>query len=171
MNYIRTILRVIDSINQRAGSSASWLCIALVLVGVYDVILRYAFNAPTIWAHETAVMLGGTIVALGWAYTHRHRGHVRVDVIYTHLSPRGKALTDVLCASFLLLPLLIILIYTAADFMWVAWIRGEVLIESYWYPPSGPIRTITFLGLCLFALQGIAQLIRDLYTLLGSKQL
>ena len=168
---MRKIVNVIEAISEWTGKTTRWACVALVIVLVYEVTARYAFNAPTIWAHETAVMLGGTIVALGWAYTHRHRGHVRVDVIYTHLSPRGKALTDVLCASFLLLPLLIILIYTAADFMWVAWIRGEVLIESYWYPPSGPIRTITFLGLCLFALQGIAQLIRDLYTLLGSKQL
>jgi len=116
-------------------------------------------------------MLGGTIVALGWAYTHRHHGHVRVDVFYMHLSPRGKALTDVLCAFFLLFPLLLILIWTAADFMWVAWARSEVLIESYWYPPSGPIRTGMFLGLCLFALQGMAQFIRDLYLLLRNKPL
>jgi len=116
-------------------------------------------------------MLGGTIVALGWAYTHRHHGHVRVDVFYARMSPKGKAITDVLCAFFLLFPLLAILIYTAADFMWIAWLKSEVLIESYWYPPAGPIRTGMFLGLCLFALQGIAQFIRDLYLLIRNKSL
>ena len=99
------IVRFIDSISELIGKTVRWACVALVLVLVYEVIARYVFNAPTIWAHETAVMLGGTVVALGWAYTHRHHGHVRVDVIYTHLSPRGKAFTDVLCAFFLLFPL------------------------------------------------------------------
>ncbi len=168
---MRIIVRAIDSISEWTGKTIRWACVALVLVLVYEVTARYVFNAPTIWAHETSCMLGGTIVALGWAYTHRHHGHVRVDVLYMHLSPRGKAIVDVLCASFLLFPLLAILIYMAADFMWVAWLRGEVLIESYWYPPSGPIRTVTLLGLCLFAFQGVAQFIRDLYLLIRNKAL
>ncbi len=168
---MRAIVRVIDSISEYTGKVICWACVALIVVLVYEVTARYVFNAPTIWAHETSCMLGGTIVALGWAYTHRHHGHVRVDVFYMHLSPRGKAITDVLCAFFLLFPLLAILAYTAAEFMWVAWSKGEVLIESYWYPPSGPIRTVTFLGLCLFAFQGVTQFIRDLYLLIRNKAL
>ena len=168
---MRTIVRVIDSINEWTGKTIRWACVVLVLVLCYEVTVRYVFNAPTIWAHQTSCMLGGTIVALGWAYTHLHHGHVRVDVFYAHLSPRGKAIVDVLCASFLLFPLLAILIYTAAEFMMVAWLRGEVLIESYWYPPSGPIRTVMLLGLCLFALQGVAQFIRDLSLLVRNKPL
>jgi TRAP-type mannitol/chloroaromatic compound transport system permease small subunit len=168
---MKKTVRVIESVSEWTGKTMRWACVALVLVLVYEVIARYVFNAPTIWAHETSCMLGGVVVALGWAYTHRHHGHVRVDVIYAHLSPRGKALTDVLCAFFLLFPLLLILIWTAAEFMWVAWIKHEVLIESYWYPPSGPIRTATFLGLSLFALQGIAQFIRDLHSLIRNKSL
>jgi TRAP-type mannitol/chloroaromatic compound transport system permease small subunit len=168
---MRIIVRATDSISEWTGKIVRWACVALVLALCYEVIARYVFNAPTIWAHETSCMLGGTIVALGWAYTHRHHGHVRVDVLYTHLSPRGKAIIDVFCALFLLFPLLAILIYTAADFMWVAWLKGEVLIESYWYPPSGPIRTVMLLGLSLFALQGAAQFIRDFYLLIRNKPL
>jgi len=116
-------------------------------------------------------MLGGTIVALGWSYTHRHHGHVRVDVFYARLSPKGKAITDIICALLLFFPLLVILAYTAASWMWDSWSMNEVLIESYWYPPAGPIRTIMFLGLSLFALQGVAQFIRDLYLLRRNKPL
>jgi len=168
---MKKIVRVIDSVSEWTGKTVRWACVALVLVLCYEVTARYVFTAPTIWAHETSCMLGGTIVALGWAYTHRHHGHVRVDVFYARMSPKGKAITDVLCAFFLLFPLLAILIYTAADFMWIAWLKSEVLIESYWYPPAGPIRTGMFLGLCLFALQGIAQFIRDLYLLIRNKSL
>lgn len=168
---MRTIARVIDSISEQTGNAVRWASVALVLVLVYEVTARYVFTAPTIWAHQTSCMLGSTFAALGWAYVHRHHGHVRIDVFYMHLSLRGKAIIDVLCAFFLFFPLLFILIYTAADFMWVAWIESEVLIESYWYPPSGPIRTVTLLALSLFALQGVSQFIRDLYFVIRNKPL
>lgn len=168
---MRTIVKIIESISEGTGMAVRWACVALVLVLVYEVAARYAFNAPTIWAHQTSCMLGSTFAAVGWAYVHRHGGHVRIDIFYARLSPRGKAMIDVLCAFFLLFPLLLVLIYTATEFMWTAWVEGEVLIESYWYPPSGPIRTITVLALCLFLLQGVAQFIRDLHFVIRNKPL
>jgi len=168
---MRTIVSIIDGISEWTGKTIRWACVALIIVLCYEVTARYVFNAPTIWAHETSCMLGGTIVALGWSYTHRHHGHVRVDVFYARLSPKGKAITDIICALLLFFPLLVILAYTAASWMWDSWSMNEVLIESYWYPPAGPIRTIMFLGLSLFALQGVAQFIRDLYLLRRNKPL
>jgi TRAP-type mannitol/chloroaromatic compound transport system permease small subunit len=116
-------------------------------------------------------MLGGTIVALGLAYTHLHHGHVRIDLLYRRLSPRGKVLLDVLCAFFLLFPVTIIFAYAAGDAMWGSWVRGERLMMSFWFPPSGPIRTVVFVGFCLFLLQGVAQFSRDLYMLIRNKPL
>jgi len=168
---MRTIVRVIDSISEGTGNAVRWAGVALVLVLVYEVMMRYAFTAPTIWAHQTSCMLGSTFAAVGWAYVHRHNGHVRIDIFYARLSARGKAIVDVLCAFFLFFPLLLVLIYTATEFMWTAWVESEVLIESYWYPPSGPIRTITVLALCLFLLQGVAQFIRDLHFAIRNKPL
>ena len=168
---MKTIVKTIDSISEWTGNAIRWACVALVLVLVYEVTARYVFTAPTRWAHQTSCMRGSTFAAVGWAYVHRHHGHVRIDVFYARLSTRGKALIDVLCAFFLFFPLLIVLIYTATDFMWTAWIKGEVLIESYWYPPSGPIRTITVLALCLFLLQGVSQFIRDLHFVIRNKPL
>ena len=168
---MRTILKVIDSINQRMGSSASWLCLALVLVGTYDAIMRYAFNAPTLWAYETSVMLGGTIYVLGWAYDHLHRSHVRVDIFYARFSPRGKAIMDVIAAAILFFPLMAILVKTSISWMLRAWSMDEVMKYTYWYPPAIPYRTVFAVGICLFALQGLAQFIRDLYFAIRNKAL
>ena len=168
---MRTILGIIDSISHWTGSSARWLCLALVLVGAYDVILRYAFNAPTIWAYETSVMLGGGIYALGWAYSHLHKSHVRVDVFYARVSPRGRALIDIVGALVLFFPLMVILIKTSFAWTWTAWANNEVMIETYWYPPAAPFRTVITIGICFFALQGLAQFIRDLYFIVRRKTL
>jgi len=168
---MRIILRIIDSLSQWTGSSARWFCLALVLVGAYDVTLRYAFNAPTVWAYETMIMLGGATYALGWTYSHLHKSHVRVDVFYVRLSPRGKALIDIIGALIFFFPLMAILIKTSISWTWTAWVRQEVMIESYWYPPAAPFRTAIALGICLFTLQGLAQFIRDSYFIVRGKAL
>jgi TRAP-type mannitol/chloroaromatic compound transport system permease small subunit len=148
-----------------------WACLALVLVLCYEVTARYVFGAPTSWAGDTSSMIGGTIAAMGWSYTHRHGGHVRVDVFYNHLSPRGQAILDITLSLLFFFPLILALAYISWNMMWLAWEMGEVLVRSNWFPPTGPIRTVVVLGLCLFALQGVAQFIRDLYRLMGDKKL
>ena len=168
---MRNIVRVIDNISEYTGMVVRWACLALVLVLCFEVSARYVFNAPTMWSFETASMLGGTIAVMGWSYTHKHGGHVRVDVFYTHLSPRGKAILDIALALLFFFPLLFSLTYVAWDRMWFAWEMGEVMARSNWYPITGPIRTVVVLGLSLFALQGVAQFLRDLYRLTRNKQL
>ena len=166
---MKSIVRLINSISEYTGKIACWACVILFLAMVYEVGARYIFDAPTIWAYETAMMLGATIAVLAWPYTHRHHGHVRVDVIYTHLPPRGKAIIDVVCFLLLFCPLLFVLIYAAGARMWLAWLRGEVMAEGYWYPPAGPVRTVIVLGLSLFTLQGVAHFLRDLHFLIRNK--
>ncbi len=168
---LRTIVRVIDNISEYTGLVVRWACLALVLVLCYEVTSRYVFNAPTIWASLVGTMLGGTIATMGWCYTHKHGGHVRVDVFYTHLSPRGQAFLDVVLSIIFLFPLLFFLTYAAAGEMMYSWEMGEKLPLTYWYPPAGPIRTVVVLGLSLFILQSIAQFIRDLYRLTRNEQL
>jgi TRAP-type mannitol/chloroaromatic compound transport system permease small subunit len=168
---MRTVVRVIDNISEYTGLAVRWTCLVLVLVLCYEVTARYFFDAPTSWASDTASMMGGTIAAMGWAYTHRHGGHVRVDVCYSHLSHRGQAILDISLSLLFFFPLLFALAYISWDRMWFAWEMGEVMARSNWYPITGPIRTAVVLGLCLFALQGVAQFIRDLYRLARNKEL
>lgn len=166
---MKTILKVIDSISEWSGRTVRWLALALVLVMTYEVIMRYVFNQPTVWGFETSVMLGATIYALAFSYVHRHRSHIRVDIFYSHLSPRKKAIIDVVGTLLLCFPLMIILVNTSVDNAWSAWIGKERLVLTFWYPPSGPLRTVVALGIILLALQIVAQFIRDLYMLVRNK--
>jgi len=166
---MRAIIRVIDSISEWMGKIVRWLCVVLVLVMAYEVTMRYVFDAPTMWAYETSIMIGGSIFALGWAYVHRHKGHIRVDVFYERLSPKGKAIIDVIFASLFLFPLLIVLIDASVSYAWRAWLINEKSVETYWYPPAAPFRTVVAIGFCLFLLQCIAQFVRDLYLLAKNK--
>ena len=166
---MKTLLKTIDTISEWSGEIGRWVAVALILILSYEVIARHVFNAPTIWAADLASMLGGTIAYLGWCYTHQKHGHVRVDVFYVRLSRRSKALVDVLGSLVFFLPLFLVLARAAYVRLMFSWSMHERLSMSYWYPPATPIRTLFFIGLCLFALQGVAQLLRDFYVLVRNK--
>lgn len=166
---MRKILRAIDSVSEWTGNTMCWLWAALVLIMTYEVIMRYAFTKPTEWAYETSIMIGAATYALAWAYVHAHHAHVRVDVIYGRLSPRGKAIVDVIGSLLFFFPLIIVLTDHAFAWAWHAWVINEKSVETYWYPPVAPLRTVVLLGLILFGLQAVAQFIRDLYFLIRNR--
>jgi len=166
---MKTILRTIDSISNATGKTARWLAPAIVALIALEVIMRYIFNAPTMWNYETVMMAGGCMIALSWTYVHRHQCHIRIDVIYSHLSPRARAGIDVAGTLLLFFPL--IFLFTGVSILWAldSWATGEVSIDTYWYPPLAPFRTVAAIGFILLSFQGIVQFIRDFYLLIGRK--
>ncbi len=164
---MRRILKAIDFSSEHIGSWARWLTLGLVLVGSLDTFMRYVVNNPTVWAYETSSMLGGSIYALGWAYAHLHKSHIRVDIFFSRLSERGQAIADSIFAVILFFPLMSVLVYKAMFWAIRAWVRGEVMMESYWYPPAGPYRTILAVGIIMLLLQGIAKFVRDIHLATG----
>lgn len=166
---MRKILKIIDATNEFTGRSVRWLAIFLMLVICTEVFMRYALNKPTIQGPVIATMTGAALYTLSWGYVHLHRRHIRVDVFYTRFSMRGKAIIDVVCALVFLLPLIGLLTYAGWEWVWYAWSTGERSGQTYWYPITGPIRTVVFIGLVLFAFQGLAQFFRDIYLLVRNR--
>ena len=58
---MRKVLTTIDAISDFTGRSVKWLAYAIILIMVYDVSMRYIFNAPTMWAYETVIMVGAAM--------------------------------------------------------------------------------------------------------------
>ncbi len=166
---MKAALHTIDLTSEWTAKAVSWLTVVLVLVLVFDIVERYLFGGATIWAYETATMLGATIYVMGWAYVTRMREHIRVDIIYMHLSPRAQLIIDVIGTVLLLFPLLYVLIDTSIYYMLRAWRIDEVLAETFWYPPAGPFRTVVVVALFLLAFQTVAHLFRDFYKLFRNK--
>ena len=78
----RKLVSGINILSEGTGQFVKFLVMALVMVLFIEVTARYVFDSPTVWALETSKMLLGTIGTLGWGYTHKLGGHVRVDVVY-----------------------------------------------------------------------------------------
>jgi len=161
---------VIDTISEWSGRLARVFTVGLIGVMVTEVTMRYVFNHPTMWAYETSIMLGCAIYAMGYCYVQRYNAHVRVDVFYTKLSPRGKAVVDVIGGVIVFLPLIAALVVASWEWMFKAWKIKEKMFESYWFPPAYPLRTAVAIGFAMLALQGLITLFRDFYRLIRNKQ-
>ena len=154
--------RIIDRISLWTGKGSSYLMVALVGAICYDITLRYIFAKPTFWAFELTYMIYGVYSMLGVAYCHYYKAHVRMDLIYARLSPRGKAMMDVICYIFLFFPLLLVLTYKSGEHGFWALTSGERSSVSVWRPYLSPFKLIITFGFAIFLLQGIVDFIRTL---------
>lgn len=161
------IVRFVERLTGGVGLVAAAVVAPLILAMVYEVFARYLFNAPTIWAYELAYMAMGTNFLLGAAFTLRDRGHIRIDVLYSHLRPRTQAAIDILGYLLLFLPLAWWLSWGLWNYAYNALLSGETSGESAWNPLIWPFRMVFFLGFLLLALQATAELIKAVYRLGG----
>lgn len=171
MRIVRRIYECVGLISEWSGRAVSILVPALILSIVYEVLSRYAFNAPTIWSYTVSYMMGTIIIALGMCYVYYHNANVRVDVIYSRLSAKARLLIDTGITVLFFFPLIFMLTKVWAEDAWHAYVVNEVPIQGIWYPPLWPLKLGITLGFALLFLQGVATFLKDLAALLkGGRQ-
>jgi TRAP-type mannitol/chloroaromatic compound transport system permease small subunit len=168
---MKKTVQAIEAISEWTGKISMWFCLLLVLMLSWETLMRYGFGRPTIYTYELSTMMGVTIAVGGLAFAHKYHGHVRVDVFWKNLSPKGQAITDVVCALLFFFPFVSAIVYISGKWALRSFIEHEILTQTYLYPPGWPIRTVMMLGFLLFIPQGVAKMIRDLYLILKGEQL
>jgi TRAP-type mannitol/chloroaromatic compound transport system permease small subunit/heme exporter protein D len=149
----------IEWINVRAGQYVAWWSLMAVFVYYYEVIARFAFNSPTNWVHESMFLMFGMQYMLSGAYAYREDQHVRVDVVYSKFSPRGKAIADIITSVFFFIfigTLLVTGYRFAADS-----IAFNEHSFTEWGIQYWPVKLTMPIGAALLLLQGVAKLIKD----------
>lgn len=157
--------RWIDTMNGWIGEYVAYWAILAVFLYYYEVLARYVFNSPTNWVHESMFLMFGMQYALCGAYGYRDDSHVRVDILYTRLSPRGRAACDVLTSVFFFI-FTVTLLVTGWRFAMDSVGVGETSFTE-WGIQYWPVKLMLPLGALLIVLQGIARLVRDVGVLLG----
>ena len=161
MKWLRPSVRGIDSFTDTVGKVIRWLVLVIMSITVYDVIMRYFFNAPTIWAYELSGLLLGPFWLLAGGYVILHDGHVRLDVLFRRFSPRAQSIIDLVTHPLLFFYCIVVMI-KGWDYFWFSFMRHEHTV-TVWGPPIWPFKLIILIGVGLFLLQGVAKYIRDLY--------
>lgn len=71
----------LDRLVIKVGNVVMWLYILAVLISFYEVIMRYFFDSPTVWVHETTIAIVGMSMAYGGIYCYSTDSHIRVTLV------------------------------------------------------------------------------------------
>lgn len=165
MRIMGKIARGIDIVNDKLGNWLCWIVPLLMAITMYEVIVRYGFNNPTIWSLEISQDFMAIVVVVGAGYTLLYNGHVSMDVVTMRLKPKPKAILEMVFA----LPC--IFFYIGILLYWLLPVTSKsVQMQEKWgssvlASPIYPIYVLLCAGLILLLLQAVAQYIRNVQTL------
>jgi TRAP-type mannitol/chloroaromatic compound transport system permease small subunit len=169
MDMLASFRRAIGGVTEAVGGAAALLVVPLVLATTYEVLARYLFGRPTLWAFEFGYMMMGVHFLLGGALTLKHGAHVRIDLIYAQLSPKRCAAIDLTFFLLLLVPALWLIVDRYGAFALRAFETGERSGQSAWNPPIWPFRFAIVAGFALLLLQVVAECIKCVEALFGRR--
>ena len=158
---MRKIFLIIDSINNRFGNVIAYLNIAVVGIVCYEIVARYIFNLPTLWASEGMVMLSGFMYVLAGGYAQLYKRHVRIDLVYSRLGEKGQAVCDALAFIFFCF-FMYALIWHGSLFAWES-VQLKETSGTPWDPIVYPVKCAVPVGAALVWLQMTADVIRKVY--------
>ena len=159
---LRTI-RIIDTFTEWSGKTIAWMIIPMVVGVTWEVIARYGFNAPTLWAFDMTYMLYGSLFMLGAAYALLRGAHIRTDFFWEKFSDRTKGVIDAVAYVCFFFPALLVL-------LWVGWGEfshsfglRETSEQTAWRPPIYPFKGVVPLAALLLLIQGVSEFLKSLY--------
>ncbi len=161
--WMSKTITFIDQFSLWIGRIVCWLTLPLFGSMSYEVIARYAFVAPTMWAYDISRMLAGALFMLGAGYTLSKGVHIRADFIYRNWSDKTQGSVDLFLYVFFYFPGLVVFLWMATDFAYLSWFRGERGMDTAWMPMMGPIKTCLPVGVLLLLIQGFSELLKSYY--------
>ncbi len=166
---MKSFLALIETFNAKVGQLTAFIILPTVFCIFYEIIARYVFSKPTMWASELMIYFCAILYVLGAAWTMQVGRHVKIDMVYGRLSARGQRILDLFTFPFFTLYLVMML-----------WVGFQFAAESIairetsgtpWDPPIYPIKSIFVIGCVMLLLQGSAKFIRDIYFVKNGKDL
>ena len=161
-------VRFISSVNEWAGKAVSLLIFPIIVVVIYEVVMRYFLVKSQLWVPETSVFLFGALFVLGGGYALVHESHVKLDIIYNRFSKKTKAILDIATSIFFFL-FCGVLIWKGGLTAWESLITMERSASAF-APILFPIKFTIPVGAALLVLQGISKLICDVATAFGGNK-
>lgn len=161
------VFNVIEKVSDWSGKLFSFTAFIMMAILGYEIIARYVFNAPSIWAPEWVPLLCGIYCIMGGAYTMVSRGHVNVDIIHAKVSQRSRAILDLVTFPIGLV-FFVALLYVSARFAWAA---AEVFEDSGTtaQTPVWIAKSMLPIGTFLMGIQWISNIILDCRKVFFSK--
>ena len=162
---IKYYIKFIDYISLKTGRATMYLVFVMMFILILSFVTRNIINIPLIWIIEMAQFVMTGYYLLGGGYSMLTDDHVRMDLIYSKLKDKTKALLDSLTSVFLIFYLVVLFYGSISSLTYT--IETNQRLFTAWAPYVWPIKSIMTFGILLMLLQSIAIFFKDLAKVLG----
>ena len=171
MKFLLAVSRGIDAVTTVVGRVAWWMTLLMILIGLLNVVTRYV-------GRSLGMSLGGTqyivlqtyaydfVFLMAAAYVFRLDAHVRVDIVFSSLSQRAKAIVDVLGILLFLFPFAYLGLHFTQRYVATSWRQMEINLSAGGVPVY-PAKTLILVAFALLIVQGVSELIKNAAFLTG----
>lgn len=166
-NAIKAYVRVVDKISDYVGIFAMFLIFLMIGVLLLDAITRNVIHIPLHWCIEVAQFTLAAYYFLGGAMTLKNDDHARMDLLYSRLHKRGKAILD-LCTSGCMLFYLGVMLFGSISSLQYAIATGERRF-SMWNPSMVPIKALMVCCIVLMLAQAVSLIFKNIATVRGAE--
>lgn len=147
----------VDRLSRWLGEKLAVVFLAAVLVTSFEVVMRYVFNAPTVYVHDSAIALSAVGFIFGGAYALQRKEHIRISVIYDLLPRRAQKVCD--AATLLVATFFVGVLTYAATKMAIPSLKLMETSGRAWdVPIPAFLKTMLALGAALMLAQALVQL-------------
>ena len=156
---IKLFFNSVDTASEKIGNVVSLVILLLMAITAIEVIARYVFNNPTVWAWTMSRQLFGVFVLFGGTYALLYGRHIRVEVLYDRFSPKMKSAAR-------LIALVCLIVFIGALVWQGTWMAGNSLMarelaSGAFRIPLYPFKILIPIAAFLFLLEGIAAFFRE----------
>ncbi|MFV0301527.1 MAG: TRAP transporter small permease subunit [Paracoccus sp. (in: a-proteobacteria)] len=162
---IRRSVRLVERLSDWAGWLAASLIFAMGATLLLDAVTRNVLNIPVHWAIELTQFTLAAYYFLGGPFTLKNDEHVRMDLVYSHLSERGRARLDLITVWCLIFYLGVMLAGSISSLQYA--IATDERRFSMWNPSVIPIKALMMVCLILMLLQALSLVFKHWATLRG----
>lgn len=160
-HWMDRVQAVLSRINVGGSLVSGFGFLIIMLVTMYEVIMRYLFRAPTMWTLEASRYLMLVAVFFAAAYTLEMGGHIRVDLLVGRL-PLGKRHIVNIVSSTLGVFFCVMLVWISGALAWLYYdlnvksmtILAVPLFPIYVFVPIGSLFLLVQALLNFFRLLG-----------------
>ena len=164
-SIIKYYVKTIDFISLKTGRATMYLVFVMMFILILSFVTRNIINIPLIWIIEMAQFVMTGYYLLGGGYSMLTDDHVRMDLIYSKLKDKTKALLDSLTSVFLIFYLVVLFYGSISSLTYT--IETNQRLFTAWAPYVWPIKSIMTFGILLMLLQSIAIFFKDIAKVLN----
>ncbi|NJO34434.1 MAG: TRAP transporter small permease subunit [Rhodospirillales bacterium] len=161
--WMARVITAIDRFSHAVGWLVAWFTVPIMGAMIYEVVARYAFTAPTVWAYDISRMFYGAAFVLGGGYALSRGIHIRSDFLYRNWSVKTQGRIDTMLYLTFFFPTMLLLLWVSGEWAWRAVSMGERSMDTAWAPLLGPVKSTLPVGILFLIIQGISELLKSSY--------